>query len=144
MKLPDIQDWIDRLRKQIPEATVGGSLDLSSALASGEIISPSVYVVLASDAPDENQLVNGVQHQVAMDVAVVLLIHNWPDPDAHFGGDDLLRQVRGKIYDALMGWQAPCCDPAEYGGGSRLSGIDANLLIWQDSFLTTYWMRYLP
>lgn len=145
MNLPNIQDWIDRIRDRLPELrVVGGSQELSSAMASGEVLSPSVYAVLLSEAADENEFTTVVQHQVTMSVALVILVHNWANPDDPLnplGGDALLRDVRGKLYRELLGWHAPCADIVEYGDGGRLTGIDSNLLIWQDTFTTTYHLR---
>lgn len=141
MSLPNVADWIARITAEVAGLeALGNSQDLAHALATGDVKSPSVYVVLSGDSPGPSELTGGISQLVGMDVAVVVLVHNLVDT-GEIGGDVLLREVRGKLFDALLNWAPPGCDPVEAGAGQRISGIDANLLIWQQDFTCQYLLR---
>lgn len=141
MTLPDIQDWIDRLRSEAPILEeVGGSQALADRLAQREVVSPSAYVVLASEEPGENEIDAGTSQQTTQRVAVVILVHNLV-ATSETGGDAALRDARAAIFNALLAWAPSACDPVEYDSGQRVSAIDANLVVWQDDFATQYLLR---
>lgn len=141
MSFPDIQDWIDRLRAQASLLEeVGGSQKLADRLARREAVSPSAYVVLASEDAGENEIDAGTSQQITQRVAVVILVHNLVSAN-EAGGDAALRNARAAVFDALLAWAPAQCDPVEYDSGQRLSSIDANLVIWQDDFTSQYLLR---
>jgi hypothetical protein len=140
--LPDVQDWVDRLRAAAPSLLhVGDSIDLAQALVTLQFESPSAYVVLAGERPNPNPSVNGVAQETGIDVAVVFLVHNFRADDPDPGGDAGLRLARASALGALLNWAPADADPVEYAGGTRIAGIDANVLIWQDDYTTRYLLR---
>jgi hypothetical protein len=140
--LPNVQDWIDRLRTTAPALLyVGDSIDLAQALTTGTLESPSAYVVLAGERPRLNPNLNGVAHESNIDVALVFLVHNFRDSSPDVGGDEGLRLARTSALDALLNWAPSNADPVEYLGGQRVAGVDSNLLIWQDDYTTQYLLR---
>jgi hypothetical protein len=138
--LPDTQNWIDRLRDMVPDlAEVGGSLELATRMAEGDVVSPSVYVAPMSVSADPNGLDMAISQQATLDVAIITIVYNHAGAD--LGGDAHLRHIRQQVMTALLGW-TPCdSDPVEFSFGQRISAVDANLLIWQDMFSTDYLMR---
>ena len=145
MILPDPQEWIDRVRAEVPVLDrVGGSLEAAADFGQQTLDLPAAYVTLTDDEPGQNEIDRGVSQEVQVTVTVWLVVHNHPDPErpkSYPSGDALLREVRASLFDALLSWSPEGCDIVEYAGGSRVSAVDAGLLVWREDFTTTYLLR---
>jgi hypothetical protein len=146
--LPNPQEWIDRIEAEVSGfARVGGSLEAAADFGGQTLDLPACYVTLTDEAPGTNEIDRGVSQEVTSTATVWLVIANHPDlseSEPLPAGDALLRSLRADIFEALLAW-APCdCNPVEYAGGSRVSAVDAGLLIWREDFTTTYLLRQIP
>lgn len=142
--LPNPDEWIERIDAEAAFARVGGSLEAAADFGGATLDLPAAYVTLTDETPGENEIDRGVSQQVNSTATVWIVLHNHPDPenpDSQPAGDTLLRTLRASLFDALLSWSPEGCDIVEYAGGSRVSAVDAGLLVWREDFTTTYLLR---
>jgi hypothetical protein len=136
----DAREWIARLQDQVPDLLeVGGTLELAEHAAKLDFANPSAYVFLMSESASADEMDMAINQQITAEFSVAIVVHN--HAGSNLAGDPQLLHIRKQIMTALIGW-TPCNGtPVVRGYGQRISGVAANLLIWQDQFMTDYWTR---
>lgn len=142
MIMPNVQDWIDRITADVTALdTVGGSLEAARDFSAQTLPTPSAYVVLSADSAEPDDTITHAIQRVEMTVAIWVCVRNH-GPGAV--GDAALQPLRAAILESLLSWVPPCCDgPVSYAGGTRVSSVDMDLLIWREEFSAPYWLRVI-
>lgn len=112
-------------------ATVSPVLDFAAIAAADVRDGPLLWVALTRENAELNALNCGVSQRVEVTFSVVFAA----------SGSAALDPVRGCIQTALTGWTpAGAMEPMQYGGGS-VADLNFDLLWWEDSFTTAYFIR---
>jgi hypothetical protein len=135
-----VTDWISRLQQALA-VPIGGSREAAADFGSKQVPNGAVYVTLMSEDAEPNTMMDGLAQEITATVTVWTAVHNFETEPGDNVGDAHLQDLRSEILSVLLGWSPEGCEPVEYAGGSRVSGIDMGLLLWEDSFVTRYPLR---
>ena len=135
-----LQSVIDRLKTQVPTLkAVGGSAEVEAALQDVTIV-PAAYVLLWSEKPYSNALVNATSQKVEVRFRVLLGIENHREATLHHGINDL-ETLKDAVTAAVLNWAPEAgYDPCEYAGG-QIYQLQNPRLWWQAEFMTARYIR---
>lgn len=137
----DPQWIIGRLKTEVTTLKrVSGAAGMAEA-AEDLKQAPAAFVVPASERPAGNSTGTMVVSQNnVVRFGVVIAVQNLSDPRGEKAQANLVA-LRTAIMAALHGWQPNAdFDPIEFGGGN-ISGLDNQVLWWQDTFVTSHLLR---
>ena len=136
----DTSAWVNRIADLAPSLVdVGAAADLAAA-QKGTVRTPSGWVLIGTERALENPYANAVDQEVIVEIGIVIAVRNVKSPSGA-PGMDALREARGEIEQAVLGWQPDDAnDMVEYLSGSLL-GFDNMVLWWMDTYSTSYSKR---
>lgn len=123
---------IDRLKTQCPALRfVGSAFDLDEATLKS-IVAPAAFVI-PSDETGAGISLDGQAMQPTQTWAIALFLKSVRGNRQQDQTQDL-DALRQSVRAALQGWQvSPRHSPMQFESG-QLSGIDAGLIVWVDTF----------
>lgn len=135
-----LQSVIDRLKTQVTALkAVGGAGEVEAALQDVAIV-PAAYVMLWSEKPYSNALVNATSQKVEMRLRVIVGVENHCEVTLKSGVNDL-ETIKDAVIAAVLNWSPETgYDPCDYAGGQIYQLINPRLW-WQMEFITAKYIR---
>jgi len=143
----DIGPVIESLRLLVPGLRqVGGSADFAAASAASTAVTPSAFVLLASEtaAPQRGGSALAVQ-SIRARFAVVIAARNYRASELGMASSDQLNTMIAAVRQSLLGKAPPgfvagTATAVDLVSGALLNYAAATLW-WQELYETTYWSR---
>lgn len=135
-----IGDLVTKLAADVQEfKAVEGAAELEAVVKSGVRVTPSAYVLpLSEDAVNTASGTMVITQKVITNFAVVYAVKNLSDARGKKAIETILRDLRLKTLDALVGWvPGDGFNQCEFAGGSLLR-LEKGTVYWRDRFQTRH------
>lgn len=142
-----IEPIIQRLIQQTPQLEfVGRVADMEEARRSKTPVSPSAYVVLATEQAGQRVGTTARLCQpMTANWSVVLCLRQYTDMEDEAGVNDVLGDYLGPIRMALLGWKHPnASTETQMAGTSGVMDFENGVLWWEDKYTARYELFRTP
>lgn len=142
-----IEPILDRIIANVPVLEfVGRTADMEGARRSKTPVSPSAYVILASEqASNRVGTTSRLVQPMTANWSVVTCLRQYTDMEGEAGLNDVLADFVGPVRLALLGWRHPeASTEVEMTGTSGVIAFENGVLWWEDKYTARYELIRTP